>query len=187
MDPLCLEFMNSAWSDYRGSGRRIDRLEDPEWREGFVRAYSLGVTGEPGSGELARLRDLRSAMFEAVRAIEGGGGISSSVEARLDRALDCGSGYRRRLARDCIPLRVELAPIRRDWEWIESEVASSFVELLSTNDPARIKLCGNADCRWVFLDTSKSRTRRWCADSCGNLLKVRKHRARARSKGRSTG
>jgi len=55
-------------------------------------------------------------------------------------------------------------------------VVESFASFLVEGDPERLKLCENPDCRWVFYDTSRSRTRRWCADSCGNLLKVRKCR-----------
>ncbi len=31
-------------------------------------------------------------------------------------------------------------------------------------------------------DTTRSRTRRWCADSCGNLIKVRKCRQKKKKK-----
>ena len=43
----------------------------------------------------------------------------------------------------------------------------------------RLKLCGNADCRWVFYDRSHSRRGAWCdMASCGNRLKNRNLRAR---------
>jgi predicted RNA-binding Zn ribbon-like protein len=43
----------------------------------------------------------------------------------------------------------------------------------------RLKLCGNADCRWAFYDRSHSRRGAWCdMASCGNRLKNRNLRAR---------
>ncbi|MBW8872916.1 MAG: CGNR zinc finger domain-containing protein, partial [Leifsonia sp.] len=44
----------------------------------------------------------------------------------------------------------------------------------------RIRECSAEDCRLVYLDTSRSGTRRWCSmHRCGNRAKVREHRARA--------
>ena len=45
----------------------------------------------------------------------------------------------------------------------------------------RLKLCPAADCRWAFYDTSRNRTRVWCAMGvCGNRTKTRAYRARRR-------
>jgi len=46
----------------------------------------------------------------------------------------------------------------------------------------RLKICGNADCRWAFYDRSHSRMGAWCEmASCGNMIKNRNFRARRRS------
>ncbi|WP_081833786.1 CGNR zinc finger domain-containing protein [Geomicrobium sp. JCM 19055] len=48
--------------------------------------------------------------------------------------------------------------------------------LLKTNIK-KIKFCQNEDCRWVFYDNTKNGRKQWCTnDTCGNLLRVRKHR-----------
>ncbi|NQX29674.1 CGNR zinc finger domain-containing protein [Microbacteriaceae bacterium VKM Ac-2854] len=45
---------------------------------------------------------------------------------------------------------------------------------------ARIRECGADDCTMIYVDTSRSGTRRWCSmQRCGNRAKVRAHRARA--------
>jgi predicted RNA-binding Zn ribbon-like protein len=47
----------------------------------------------------------------------------------------------------------------------------------------RLKICGNADCRWAFYDRSHSRRGAWCdMASCGNLIKNRNLRARRGSR-----
>jgi len=52
------------------------------------------------------------------------------------------------------------------------------VDLLRTGPLDRLKVC--AACPWLFLDTSRNRSRRWCSMSdCGARLKMRRYRARA--------
>ena len=51
----------------------------------------------------------------------------------------------------------------------------------------RLKAC--PDCRWAFYDHTRNGSKRWClmapagpgSRGCGNIAKVRRHRARARS------
>jgi len=65
-----------------------------------------------------------------------------------------------------------------------NEIALAAVDLM-TDEKAkgRIKVCANGPCDWMFLDTSKNGQRKWCRMAvCGNVTKVRKFRARQRSK-----
>ena len=56
------------------------------------------------------------------------------------------------------------------------------VELLESGPLDRVKECGAEDCGWLFLDTSKNRSRQWCSmQSCGNVSKVRRFRERAKT------
>ena len=58
------------------------------------------------------------------------------------------------------------------------EAAISF---MTSERVARLRRCGNQTCYWLFVDETKNCSRRWCEmASCGNLMKVRRHRARAR-------
>lgn len=71
------------------------------------------------------------------------------------------------------------------WEWrnkgqaLESilwPVVRSAADVLTSEDRERVRICAADDCNWLFLDTSKNHTRRWCdMKSCGNRAKVRKH------------
>ncbi|HWT23248.1 MAG TPA: CGNR zinc finger domain-containing protein, partial [Solirubrobacteraceae bacterium] len=60
-------------------------------------------------------------------------------------------------------------------------VAVAAVDLL--RDPerlARLKQCGH--CRWLFLDASRNRSRRWCSmEHCGTAAKIDARRARGRA------
>jgi len=58
-------------------------------------------------------------------------------------------------------------------------LAQSANELLTSSDILRLRACGSDTCRWVFLDTSKNHTRRWCdMKTCGNRMKARRFHAR---------
>ena len=77
------------------------------------------------------------------------------------------------------------------WDWPDDDerlqqmlwpVARSAAELLTKTQIERVHLCANDSCGWLFLDTSKNHSRRWCSmETCGNVTKVRKHRKRQRS------
>jgi predicted RNA-binding Zn ribbon-like protein len=60
--------------------------------------------------------------------------------------------------------------------WLLSRAAS---ELMMSEALGQIRACGAETCRWLFLDTSKNHTRRWCnMKVCGNRMKARRFQAR---------
>ncbi|MFT4111081.1 CGNR zinc finger domain-containing protein [Propionicimonas sp.] len=45
----------------------------------------------------------------------------------------------------------------------------------------RLKACANPDCQWVYFDGSRNRSGRWCSmNECGDVMKARSYRRRAR-------
>ncbi|HEX8736005.1 MAG TPA: ABATE domain-containing protein [Pyrinomonadaceae bacterium] len=77
------------------------------------------------------------------------------------------------------------------FEWINDaealdamlwQISESAADLLVNGDLTRIRRCVNDVCNWLFLDTSRNRTRQWCVmKDCGNLAKVRRFRAKHRA------
>jgi predicted RNA-binding Zn ribbon-like protein len=58
-------------------------------------------------------------------------------------------------------------------------VAKSAMGLMTSPDVRRVHACKSETCRWVFLDTSKNHSRRWCdMKTCGNRMKARRFQAR---------
>lgn len=58
-------------------------------------------------------------------------------------------------------------------------VAWKAAELLELGELSRLKECPGNDCGWLFLDTSKNRSRQWCSmKTCGNTAKVKRFRNR---------
>ena len=68
------------------------------------------------------------------------------------------------------------------------DVVRSAVEVLTVDDLARVKECPGADdCGWLFYDTSKNNSRRWCSmEGCGSRVKMRRHYARRTANGAIT-
>ena len=74
------------------------------------------------------------------------------------------------------------------WQWHRTEsnpalpawmLSQAVAELLLSDRVAQIKTCDVQTCRWLFLDTSKNHTRRWCnMKVCGNRMKARRFQAR---------
>jgi predicted RNA-binding Zn ribbon-like protein len=57
-------------------------------------------------------------------------------------------------------------------------LAQRALDLLIGDEPPRLHTCASETCRWLFLDTSKNRTRRWCdMKICGNRAKARRYSA----------
>ena len=60
-------------------------------------------------------------------------------------------------------------------------VARSAAELLTSSELPQVRECAADNCAWLFIDTSKNRSRRWCDMAvCGNRAKARRHYARAK-------
>lgn len=59
-------------------------------------------------------------------------------------------------------------------------VAWQAAELLERGPLDRVKQCPDiAGCGWLFVDTSKNRSRTWCSmKTCGNVAKVKRFRER---------
>ena len=69
--------------------------------------------------------------------------------------------------------------IRRDRSLIRSSRpwCAPQRNLLTSDALHRVRACADPSCAWLFLDTTRSGTRRWCTmQSCGNRSKVRRFR-----------
>jgi predicted RNA-binding Zn ribbon-like protein len=73
-----------------------------------------------------------------------------------------------------------------EWDWNGAEdsldqmlwwIARSATDIMTSDDLQRVGQCADdRGCGWLFFDTSKNRTRRWCdMRGCGNRAKARRH------------
>jgi len=60
-------------------------------------------------------------------------------------------------------------------------VVHDAATLLTSEELSRVGQCSDGRCGWLFLDTSRNRSRRWCSmEDCGNRAKARRHYQRGR-------
>jgi predicted RNA-binding Zn ribbon-like protein len=77
------------------------------------------------------------------------------------------------------------------WDWAGAEdaldqmlwpVVHDAAGLLTSEELDRVGQCADDRCGWLFLDTSRNRSRRWCSmEDCGNRAKARRHYERKRA------
>lgn len=184
MDLLFADFLNSDWRDWRGSGRREERLDKAEWLAWFEQRWALEAPVPPDAETRAQLGALRERMRAMSEALVGGRPIAEDDIAALNRAMAPLVSHPRLVPGDT-GFRLEQAVSAQGWPLAIGRIACSFAELLADGDRSRrLKICANDDCRWVFVDESRNRTKRWCDDKCcGNLMKVRAFRARNKKQG----
>ncbi len=83
-------------------------------------------------------------------------------------------------------LQVEQSPAGFIWSWkatnqelerVSWAAARSAAELLTSTQLERARKCADDHgCGYLFIDTSRNRSRRWCSmESCGNRAKARRH------------
>lgn len=61
-------------------------------------------------------------------------------------------------------------------------IARSAAELLASDELPRVRMCSSDGCDWLFVDRTRSHTRRWCEmKACGNRAKARRYYARQKN------
>lgn len=79
-------------------------------------------------------------------------------------------------------IRMEWKPARTGWDAVMAEIAASFAKTLAEGEPSRFRICDNPDCLWAYYDDTRNRSKRYCDDkACGNLMKVRRFRAKKKA------
>jgi predicted RNA-binding Zn ribbon-like protein len=130
---------------------------------------------------LTAARDLRKVVDAVLRPLAAGAG-EPPLDALAQLVALAGAAVERaRLVR-------EDGTFGLSWDGDHLErplwpLASAAVDLLRSGPLDRLKAC--EDCPWLFLDTSRNRSRRWCSmDDCGSRSKMRRYRARRATAGR---
>lgn len=188
---LCLDFTNTA-------GQHPAKPDDE-----FLSSYQnlvqwsvfAGVVSQEGGDHLLAQADQRpldaeAALHYAVAVRETLFRVLAvATDGRDPDAADM-AGYNHILSRAMTHLRMAPHEGRVGWTWlVESDdleqmlwpVVWSAAELLTSHDLRHLRLCASEECDWLFLDTSKNHSRRWCRmKDCGNRAKARTHYHRSR-------
>lgn len=175
------DLLNSDWHDHLGTGAREDRLDDPRWLESYINRWDLDLEDVPREHIRRSFRKLRETLRGIVDRIVAREKIPAGDWIRLNAYLERVPFIRRVQIKDSKAEIVEV-PVGDKLDVTIAALARSFAETIALEDLSRLKVCQNKDCLWVFIDASRNRSRRWCEDTCGNLMKVRRYRDRHRKK-----
>lgn len=174
------DFVNSLWRDWKGGGPSRDRLDDAVWRQEWMAKHGLAAA-PPTERQLIELKRLRDLLFRLIQRLETGETLQEDELAALNEVLLQGETIRSIAARDG-RYEMQYSAARQDWRQVMSDIAASFAEALSEGDTSRFRVCDNPDCLWVYYDDTRNRSKRYCDDKmCGNLMKVRRFRARKKA------
>ena len=119
--------------------------------------------------------ELREAIYRLFEATTQGTSPADSDLETFNSALSHAMTY------SCI----EAGPHGFEWGWQPEKrnlarplwmVIRAAADLLTSEQLEDVRVCASDTCGWLFLDTSKNHTRRWCdMKSCGNRAKARKY------------
>ncbi|MBX3173828.1 MAG: CGNR zinc finger domain-containing protein [Gemmatimonadaceae bacterium] len=192
---LWLDFVNT---DDALLGLRRDTIASFErfvvWLEGAQvvdseRAVTLQrrATEQPSGAaaalvEARRVRAALRALAERGRGPDGERARESAL-AEINRLLGRSVGTRRVEISETGRYVRSFVPTGDAFGGLVIPVVESAVDSLVADELPRIRVCADRRCPRVFLDQTKSRTRRWCdMATCGNrakALRLRRRRANA--------
>jgi predicted RNA-binding Zn ribbon-like protein len=187
---LCLDFANTltdrpsaapveqlnAYSDLLAWSQQAGILENSEAAQLLALAKSQP---EEATRRLDSIKQARELIYLIFSTTARGQVPDAEVIQQFNRALaetmihaclapsETGSGWR--------------------WTWTGEQdklecplwfIIRSAADLLTSPELNCVRICASEDCAWLFLDTSKNHSRRWCdMKSCGNRAKARRLRA----------
>jgi predicted RNA-binding Zn ribbon-like protein len=124
---------------------------------------------------LTRAIALREALYRIFSAVAG---QRSPQTAALDLLNDI-------LCEALAVLRITQTTDGFAWEWSSDvkgldrllwPLAQAAADLLTAGELQTVRECAAPTCVWLFLDTSRNHSRRWCdMKACGNRAKARRH------------
>ncbi len=165
----------STYADAVGWAERV-RIIDPPTTERLIEA-THGDDTEPLYREIIVARETLYGTFAAI------------IDARTPEAKrwDRFNALVRRSLR-----RIEIVSDEHGHRWSFPDVSRTplgflqpivkgAADLIIDGDRRRLKRCANATCGYLFLDTSKNRSRQWCTmQICGNRSKASRYYHRRR-------
>ena len=191
---LCLDFVNTlngsretgeteeklaGYGDLVAWGRQAGVVTEREARE------LLGAAErDPAAAAraLARARSLREAVYRIFYSLAHDGrppakGDLAILNAELSEAM-----ARSQVVRSGDGFAWDWSVKDAALERVVWPVARSAAEVLTSGEALRTRVCEAGDCSWLFMDSSKNRSRRWCdMKYCGNRAKSRRHYERKRA------
>ncbi len=189
---LCLDFANtvedrpdvhprdllSSYNDLVSWGKQAHVLTEQEAQQLLEEARRRPVEA---SGVLQRAVAIREAIFRILKSV-----VKDTLPEEVDLIMLSAA-----VADTQNHARIVSKAGGFSWDWIGDEntldrmlwpVVRSAADLLTSDELEDVRVCASDTCNWLFLDTSKNHSRRWCdMKSCGNRAKARRFYGRKKS------
>jgi predicted RNA-binding Zn ribbon-like protein len=183
---LCLDYANTMSTRSGAPGREYltsyDDLVAWSLHAGILEeATAAGLRrwakGHPDQAVsvLERCLTQREVIYEIFSAVADGKELQQAVLGDLNRAI------REAFSR----LEISTSEEGFEWRWVLEKVdpvqmvwpiVRSAAELLTSEELGRVRKCGRDGCDWLFVDSSKNQSRRWCSmEICGSRVKSRRY------------
>ncbi|MCP4541913.1 MAG: hypothetical protein GY832_32690 [Chloroflexi bacterium] len=183
---LCLNFTNTVstrskvpyreylptYGELVAWGQHVGILMDDKAK---TMLYNAACHPELAADVLERAITLREAIF----------GIFSTVTENQEPVQDNLAVLNTMLHGALARLEIRLAVDGFEWAWgLDQDaldqmlwpVVRSAADLLISENHTRVRRCAGEGCDWLFVDTSKNRSRRWCMMGvCGSRVKARRY------------
>ncbi len=171
-------------------------LNEPVYSDLVAWSAAAGVLDAGAATELSRMAADRpaDATQTAVAALDLGTTLHTvfiAAAAGREPSETALAGLNRALARALPRLRLRHGAGCCSWTWVGTEdaldqmlwpIARAAAELLTSDRLDRVRECASASCSWLFLDSSRNRSRKWCdMASCGNRAKAKRYYRRHRT------
>jgi predicted RNA-binding Zn ribbon-like protein len=192
---LCLDFVNTVgshgfeqareklctFSDLVRWSREASLIDDAKALE--LLAFSE-VNPSRASKVLEEARGFRETLFRIFGALQRKRSPDSSDLAALNKTLrKFPIRLEVRLQGDDFCCSREIAQMTDEWPL--APVAWSASDLLVSDQVHHVRKCADATCGWLFVDTSKNHSRRWCSmGDCGSQAKARRYYQRKKKMNR---
>ncbi len=152
-----------------------DRLADASRSSRWLRAHHLLMPEESlPELDVPRLRRFREVVRSLVAATHTGWLDDAGLDA-VQRAC-ARIRYRIGFGADGAP---RLEAVAKGADAVMGRLLLVVLQARATGSWSRVKTCRNPACRKLFIDTSRNRSRSWCAMTrCGNQAKARTFRRR---------
>jgi predicted RNA-binding Zn ribbon-like protein len=137
-------------------------------------AYSE-ANSSSATKNLEEARELRETLFRIFDALGRKETPAATDIATLNKTLHA------------LPIRLEVCTQGRDFRCerrsaqVDSDrllapIAWSAADLLASAQVHHVRRCADEECGWLFVDTTKNHSRRWCAmNDCGSHAKAKRY------------
>lgn len=178
---LCLDFANSRY--WRGTDQPTETLET--FNDVFTwlaaanaldsrTVEALKQNWQPTDADHTETIQLREALYRIFTAVAAYAEPASADIEIFNRKLTAAPARTQLVKQEGAYLwRANLKPQLPD---LLAPILWTAGDMLAEPRRDRVRLCANEKCVWLFLDDSKSGTRRWCdMKACGNRAKAHRH------------